>query len=199
MGSEPAAGRRGQQDDTAVISLPNVVSFGRLLSVPLVIWLMISGRMSAAFWVFMAAGLSDAIDGFLAKRFDARTEFGAYLDPLADKALLVATYATLGWTGHLPTWLVILVIFRDFMIIGGALVVHALTQSFKSRPMMISKINTAAQIALVTLVLAKLALGFDDFDISQVLIWVVAVTTVLSGFAYLIHWGRKLAHVEDHR
>jgi cardiolipin synthase (CMP-forming) len=179
-----------------VISLPNVVSFARLLSVPLAIWLMLDGNITAAFWVFIAAGVSDAIDGYLAKRFNARTELGAYLDPLADKALLVATYLTLGWLGHLPSWLVILVVFRDLMIVGGALVVHALTQSFRSRPMMISKINTALQIALVTLVLARLGLGFDDFGMSRLLVVAVAVTTVLSGVAYLVHWGRKLARLE---
>jgi cardiolipin synthase len=179
-----------------VISLPNIVTLGRLLSVPLAIWLMLDGKMTLAFWVFIFAGVSDAIDGFLAKRFNARTELGAYLDPLADKTLLVATYLTLGWLGHLPSWLVILVVFRDLMIIGGALVVHALTQSFKSRPMMISKINTALQIALVTFVLARLGLEFGDYGITPVLTAAVAASTVLSGGAYLVHWARKLARLE---
>ncbi len=179
-----------------MISLPNVVSFARLLSVPLAIWLMLDGNVTAAFWVFVVAGASDAVDGYLAKRFNARTELGAYLDPLADKALLVAAYLTLGWLGHLPSWLVILVVFRDLMIVGGALVVQALTQSFRARPMLISKFNTAMQIALVTLVLARLGLGFDDYGVSRILVALVAVTTVLSGGAYLVHWARKLARLE---
>lgn len=179
-----------------MISLPNIVTFARLLSVPVTIWLMLDGSMTLAFWLFIAAGVSDAIDGYLAKRFNARTEFGAYLDPLADKTLLVATYLTLGWLGHLPTWLVILVVFRDLMIIGGALVVHALTQSFKSRPMLISKINTALQIALVTFVLARLGLDFEDHGVSRILIFAVGASTVLSGGAYLVHWARRLARLE---
>lgn len=179
-----------------MISLPNIVTLARLLSVPLTIWLMIDGNMLLAFWVFIAAGVSDAIDGYLAKRFNARTEFGAYLDPLADKTLLVATYLTLGWLGQLPSWLVILVVFRDLMIIGGALVVHALTQSFKSRPMLVSKINTALQIALVTFVLARLGLDFPDHGITRVLAFAVAATTILSGGAYLVHWARRLARLE---
>lgn len=179
-----------------MISLPNIVTLARLLSVPLTIWLMIDGNMLLAFWVFIAAGVSDAIDGYLAKRFNARTEFGAYLDPLADKTLLVATYLTLGWLGQLPSWLVILVVFRDLMIIGGALVVHALTQSFKSRPMLISKVNTALQIALVTFVLARLGLDFPDHGITRVLTVAVAATTILSGGAYLVHWARRLARLE---
>jgi cardiolipin synthase len=179
-----------------VISLPNIVTLARLLSVPLAIWLMLDGEMTIAFWIFIAAGASDAVDGYLAKRFNARTEFGAYLDPLADKTLLVATYLTLGWLGHLPSWLVILVVFRDLLIVGGALVVHALTQSFKSRPMMISKVNTALQIALVTFVLARLGLGFDDHGVTRILIVVVAASTVLSGGAYLVYWARRLARLE---
>jgi cardiolipin synthase (CMP-forming) len=180
-----------------VISLPNVVTLARLLSVPVIVWLMLAGEMTYAFWLFIAAGASDAIDGYLAKRLNARSEFGAYLDPLADKALLVATFLTLGWLGHLPSWLVIMVVFRDLLIIGGAVVVHALTQAFKSRPMMISKVNTALQILLVIFVLARLGLGFEEVGISRVLFVAVAATTVLSGGAYLIHWARRLARLED--
>jgi cardiolipin synthase len=180
-----------------VISLPNVVTLARLLAVPIIVWLMIDGEMTYAFWIFIAAGVSDGIDGYLAKRLNARTEFGAYLDPLADKALLVATFLTLGWLGHLPSWFVILAVFRDLMIVGGAVVVQLLTQSFKSRPMMISKVNTALQIGLVTFVLARLGLGFDDYGISRALIVTAAATTVLSGGAYLIHWARRLARLED--
>jgi cardiolipin synthase len=180
-----------------VINLPNAVTFARLLSVPVIVWLMLDGKMTFAFWLFIGAGVSDAIDGYLAKRFNARSEFGAYLDPLADKALLVATFLTLGWLKHLPSWLVILVVFRDLLIIGGAVVVHVLTQAFKSRPMMISKVNTAMQIALVTFVLARLGLGFEEYGVSHVLFLVVAATTVLSGGAYLVHWARRLAQVED--
>lgn len=182
-----------------IAHVPNLISLARLGAVPVVIWCVLAGENIVAFWVFLAAGLSDAIDGMIAKRLNVTSQFGAWLDPLADKALLVGTYVALALRDALPMWLVILVVFRDALIIGGALTVQALTQRFHVEPMMISKVNTAAQIALVTLVLAKLALGFDDHDVSQVLIWVVAVTTVLSGFAYLVHWGRKLPHVEDQR
>lgn len=183
----------------AVISLPNIVSFARLLSVPLAVWLMLDDEMLLAFWVFMLAGLSDAVDGFIAKRFNLRTELGAYLDPLADKALLVSAYLTLGYLHHLPIWLVILVVFRDLTIIGGAIVVYAITGSFKSRPTLISKANTALQIALAVFVLSRLAFGFDDMGLTKPLVFVVAATTVLSGVAYLVHWLRKLSRLEDAR
>jgi cardiolipin synthase len=175
-----------------VISFPNILSFVRLLSVPLVVWLVLDGQMTVAFWLFVFAGLTDAVDGYIAKRYNAKTELGAYLDPLADKALLVGIYMSLGWLGHIPPWLVILVAFRDLTIIGGALLEQTITQSFKSKPMWISKFNTAMQIALAALVLARLGLGFDDWGVTQALVLVVATTTVLSGLVYLVRWTRRL-------
>ncbi len=175
-----------------MISLPNLLSFARLLSVPVIVWLALDGQMAFAFWLFVAAGVTDAIDGFIAKHFDAKTDLGSYLDPLADKALLVGIYVTLGWLGHIPLWLVIVVAFRDLTIVGGALVEHTLTQSFKAQPMMISKINTTLQIALAALVLAHRGLGFDDLGLTGVLVMAVAITTVLSGLTYLIHWTRRV-------
>jgi cardiolipin synthase len=179
-----------------VISLPNLLSFARLLSVPVAIWLMLDGRLPLAFWLFVAAGITDAVDGYIAKRFNARTELGAYLDPLADKALLVGAYLTLGWLGHIPAWLVILVVFRDLLIVGGAFVVHALTGAFKAEPIAISKVNTATQIALVAVVLAKLGVGFDDHGVAGIMVYVAGATTVLSGGAYLFQWTRRLMRLE---
>ncbi|HTY70744.1 MAG TPA: CDP-alcohol phosphatidyltransferase family protein [Alphaproteobacteria bacterium] len=179
-----------------MISLPNFLSFARLLSVPVIVWLLIDRALAAAFWLFVAAGITDALDGFLAKRFNSRTELGSYLDPLADKALLVGVYVTLGWTRDLPVWLVILVVFRDFTIVGGALLEQTITQSFKSQPMMLSKVNTALQIALAALALARLGLGFDDFGVTAALVYAVAATTAASGLAYLVHFTRRLGGVE---
>jgi cardiolipin synthase len=179
-----------------VINLPNFLSFGRLLSVPLVVFLVLDGRLTLAFWLFIAAGVTDALDGFLAKRLNARTTLGAYLDPLADKALLVGIYITLGWTNHIPPWLVILVAFRDLTIVGGALLEQTITQSFKSKPMLISKINTALQIALAGWVLAELGLEFDAKGVTQLLVLTVAATTILSGLAYLVQWTRRLGGVQ---
>jgi len=179
-----------------VVNFPNLLSFARLLSVPLIMWLVLDGQMTLAFWLFVAAGVTDAIDGFIAKHFNAKTDLGSFLDPLADKALLVGIYLTLGWLGHIPIWLVILVAFRDLTIVGGALLEQTLTQSFKSQPMMVSKINTTLQIALAALVLARLGLGFHDWGITGVLVFAVAITTVLSGLTYLIEWTRRLGRVQ---
>lgn len=167
--------------------LPNILTAARLLSVPATVWLIQDGKMAAAFWMFFAAGLTDAVDGTLARLLNARTVLGGYLDPLADKALLVGIYATLGWTGHLPLWLAALVILRDLLILGGGGLAWAMSRVLRMhRPLFISKVNTTAQIVLAGLVLAKLGLGVGDWGLVRLAIPLVAATTLASGTAYLL-------------
>lgn len=172
--------------------LPNLITLARLLAVPVAVWLMVSGLYEAAFWLFISAGLSDALDGFLARRLGVRSELGAYFDPLADKCLLVGAYVTLGLQGAIESWVVILVVFRDLVIIGGALLYQTLTHSLTMQPLLISKLNTLLQILLVGLVLAGLGLGLDDGGASEYLTFAVAVSTVLSGAAYITIWGKRI-------
>lgn len=179
------------------MNLPNFITLARLLSVPVAVWLILEGEFTAAFWVFVAAGISDGIDGFIAKRFDRRTKLGALLDPIADKSLLVAVYITLGIAGHLPAWLVILVVFRDFLIIGGYLLAHAMAHAMRSEPLIVSKINTVLQIGLAAATLGRLGLRLDAGMWTQALIYVVAATTVISGAGYLVRWTRALAGMEQ--
>ncbi|MDJ0947831.1 MAG: CDP-alcohol phosphatidyltransferase family protein [Alphaproteobacteria bacterium] len=174
------------------MNLPNLISLARLLSVPVTIWLMLEGRHLTAFLVFLLAGVSDAVDGVLARRMNARSVLGAYLDPLADKALLVSVYVVLGYQGLLPSWLVILVVSRDVMIIGGSLLLLILTDSFEVDPLIISKINTVMQIVLASVVLCTVGLPLQDYGAIDLLLYVVAVTTLASGAAYLVTWWRRL-------
>jgi cardiolipin synthase len=171
-----------------VSNLPNAITVARLLAVPVMIWLIVSGRMSAAFWLFVAAGVSDGVDGFIAKRFRAESRLGSYLDPIADKVMLVCIYVTLGLEDQLSSWLVILVVFRDALIVGGALLSQVLDHSLKVRPLYISKINTVAQIVLAAVVLAELGAIMPDFPLIGGLEILVAVTTASSGGVYLIRW-----------
>ena len=186
------------------MNLPNLISLARLLSVPLLVWAILAAKMELAFWLFVAAGISDAVDGFIAKHFGATSVLGKYLDPLADKALLVGVYVTLGNTGYLPTWLVILVVFREVIIIGGAILILMLTDEAKIETLRISKINTAAQILLAAVVLAIAAMELKEGDlplmqiyIASGLTYLVAVTTFLSGAGYIVKWGRKAESMED--
>ena len=139
------------------MNIPNLITLCRLAAVPLVIWLILNDDMMIAFWIFFFAALSDAADGIIAKQFDMETVFGAFLDPIADKALLVGVYLTLGNEGLLPTWLVILVVFRDILIVGGALLFQTVTQSLTMQPLMISKINTVLQLVIRECSLAPIA------------------------------------------
>jgi len=172
------------------VSYANLITLARLLSVPVAIWLVLDGDLAAAFWLFVAAGLSDAVDGYIAKHFDQRSRLGALLDPLADKVLLMSMFVTLGLSERLPAWLVILVVFRDVLIIGGYLLAATLSAPIETKPLAVSKLNTALQIALIAVALGRLGLGVRDYGLTTALVYAVALTTVLSGGGYLVRWMR---------
>lgn len=176
--------------------VPNLITLGRMLAVPVIVWLILTDRLGFAFGLFVAAGLSDALDGFLAKQFDARSVLGGYLDPFADKALLVSVFISLGYQGEIDKWLVILVVSRDAFIIFGVILWRLLSHPVKIAPLMISKINTVAQILLAAMVMARAGLGIDAWGLADVLVYVVAITACASGAAYLVRWGRVAAEIE---
>ena len=178
------------------MNLPNLISLARLLSTPVVVWLMLTDAMALAFSLLFIAAISDAVDGFVAKRFDSETVLGAYLDALADKALLVSVYVALGTLGHLPLWLVLLVVFRDLLIVGGALLLWLLARSFRIKPLMVSKMNTVAQIVLAMTVLGRLGFGVTVEGAELVQIYVVAATALMSGASYMMGWMRIIGKTE---
>lgn len=170
--------------------LPNIITLGRVFAVPVTVYCILTGNLEAAFWLFVAAGVSDAADGAIARLFDARTVLGSVLDPLADKALLVSVYLSLAKTGGVPLWLAILVVFRDALLIGGVLLTYTLRQAVTVHPLYVSKINTLAQILLAAAALAAGAGLVRDPQAAGVSLitalgWLVAATTVLSGALYI--------------
>jgi len=177
------------------VNLPNLISLMRLLAAPVAVWLIIDDHMAGAFWLFVAAGVSDAVDGFLAKRLNAQTPFGKYLDPLADKALLMCVFVSLGITSAIDSWLVILVVARDAMIIGGAVLFMTIADGLDTSPHPISKLNTFAQIALASLVLGGAGLGIAVEPAVTAMIYVVAATALLSGGLYLVRLLRQASQV----
>lgn len=179
------------------MNLPNLITFGRLLSVPVAVYLIMQSAHLAAFVLFVLAGVSDALDGYLAKHNNQTTQLGAILDPMADKTLLVGVYVTLGLQGNLPNWLVVLVVFRDLLIVGGVIILFLVRLEVKMRPLIISKINTAAQLALAAIVLAELGFRLDIGELVQTAIYVVSATTVISGASYMVSWTRQMAGVEE--
>ena len=178
------------------MSIPNLITLARILSVPVMVWAIMTGWMLAAFILFLAAGLSDAIDGYLAKRFGMTSELGAYLDPLADKALIVSIYVTLGISGELPRWLVILVVSRDVMIVGAVLLSWLVGKPVPMKPLLVSKLNTVAQIILAGVVLASLGLHFEAQWLLDALLIAVAGLTLASVAGYVREWIRHMGAEE---
>ena len=173
-------------------SLPNLITVARLLLAPLVVLMIGSQRFAEAFLIFVVAGISDGVDGFIAKRFNLRTELGAYLDPLADKALLVSIYVTLAISGALPATIAVLVVSRDLMILAAVVISWLLANPVAIRPVLVSKINTTAQIALAALVLGAKAYGLSPVPGLDVAVWIVAASTLASGGLYIGQWLRHM-------
>jgi cardiolipin synthase len=168
----------------ALFTAPNLITLGRLCAVPMAFWLIVQHRLDYAFFLFVAAGLSDAVDGWLARRHGGNS-IGALLDPVADKALLVTMYVTLAAVRVLPDWLAILVVFRDLLIVGGVIVLGVLGQPVVIRPLYVSKLNTALQIVLVASTLFLVGFDLKAPVLLVVLDWIVATSTLLSGGAYV--------------
>ena len=175
------------------LSIPNLITLARILLVPIVVWAIATpGAMWIAFLLFLAAGVSDAIDGYLAKRFGMTTVLGAYLDPLADKALIVSIYLTLGINYLIPRWLVILVVSRDILIVGGIMLAWVIGNPLKIRPLLVSKLNTVAQIVFACVVLGSLGFNYELPTLTLILMGLVAVLTLLSVAAYVAEWVRHM-------
>ena len=178
------------------MNIPNIITLGRILLVPFIIWAIASNQMEIAFAIFIIAGVSDAVDGFLAKRFNMTSELGALLDPVADKALLVSIYVALGIWGAVPRWIVILVVSRDIMIVGAVIVSWLYGKPIPMKPLMVSKLNTVAQVAFAALVLGSVGFRFDATPYDWVLMGLVTIFTLLSVSFYLVEWARHMSTVE---
>lgn len=172
--------------------IPNIITLGRLFLVPYVIIMIMHREWGYAFAAFLIAGISDAVDGAMARRLDIRSELGAYLDPVADKALLVSIYVALALVGVLPDWIAILVVSRDIMLVGGVVLSWVLSKPIAIDPSMISKVNTAMQITLAAVALGAHAFGIEDRVFLPQLNWTVAALTIASAAAYFARWLRHM-------
>jgi cardiolipin synthase len=171
--------------------IPNLITAGRILLVPPTAWALVQQHFLLALILFFVAGVSDAVDGFLAKYYGWTSRLGALLDPVADKLLLVTSYLALAWVGLLPMWLLALVVLRDLVIVTGAVVYNFHIQRLEAEPTVISKLNTLLQIVLVLLVIVHEAWGWGQSGWIDVLIYAVAVTVIWSGTDYVITWSRR--------
>ncbi len=175
------------------MTIPNLITIARLIMVPIVIVMIMQQRWAAAFILFVVAGISDGIDGFIARHFDMRSEFGAYIDPIADKALLVSIYVALAVVGAIPSWLAITVVSRDVMIVSAVLLSWVMSRPVEIKPLMVSKLNTVAQIGFAAYALAANAYGIELGGLEDIMMLSVATLTVASAGAYLGGWLRHMA------
>ncbi|MCI0598088.1 MAG: CDP-alcohol phosphatidyltransferase family protein [Beijerinckiaceae bacterium] len=173
-------------------SLPNLISLGRLVLAPAIIALIATQQWKEACVVFIIAGISDAVDGWLAKTFDLRSELGAYLDPLADKALIVSIYIALAVASVLPATITILVVARDVMIVGAFMISLVMHKPIRVKPLMISKLNTAAQISFAAMVLGAKAFDVPAGTWFDVSLYAVAALTLASTGAYFGQWLKHM-------
>jgi cardiolipin synthase len=174
------------------VTIPNLITIMRFLLVPGVVFALLTGEMRWAFVGFVIAGVSDAVDGFIARHFDQQSELGAYLDPMADKLLLVSVFVVLGFMGEIPLWLVVMVVSRDALIILAVLLSSVMGNPVEMKPLMVSKANTAVQIVLVAVVLAELAFFSKIDHLRTGLVLLSGLLTIASAGAYLVAWLRHM-------
>ena len=172
----------------------NMITILRFLLVPAVVYWLLAGQAQLAFAGFLVAGISDGVDGFVARHFNQRSQLGAYLDPMADKLLLVSVFIVLGLMGELPLWLVIAAVSRDALIVCAVLLSTVMGNPVEMKPLMVSKANTAVQIGLAAVVLAELAFGTGFGPMRLILVVVSGLLTVASAAAYLVAWLRHMTN-----
>ncbi len=178
--------------------IPNLITGLRILLVAPFLWLLLEERYGAALLLFVLAGVSDALDGFLAKYYGWTSELGGLLDPIADKLLLIGAILALGWLKELPGWLVALVIGRDLLIVVGAVAYHLRVERLRAAPLMISKLNTFVQLTLVCAVIVHYGLMPLPEWLLAGGIYLTALTTVWSGAAYVWRWGHLARRKTQH-
>jgi cardiolipin synthase len=178
------------------MNLPNIISVLRILLVPLLVIFLLEGKIHYALLVFFLAGISDAVDGFLARLLHQKTSIGAFLDPLADKLLINTAFVTLGILGIMPAWLAVLVVSRDIIILAGTLILMLTGRTMKIRPTLDSKVNTAAQLGCVCFFLAFDLLGHLQ-TWEQPVLFITAFFTLVSGFRYIFIGFQILGKMND--
>jgi len=174
--------------------IPNIISILRIVLVAPITYFLWYENYLIALLLFFIGGLSDGLDGFLARRYKWETELGVILDPMGDKLMMLSAYLLLGWHHLLPWWLVGLVILRDLIIVIGTLLYRKFIGEAKLKPLFISKLNTVLQILLVLSVMFSQVITLNLLIIDS-LLWLVVVTTLMSGYAYTNEWGRRAWHI----
>jgi cardiolipin synthase len=178
---------------TPLRHLPNIITVLRMLLVGPTVWALLTQRFELAIWLFLVAGVSDGVDGFLAKRFGWSTRLGGILDALADKFLLVSTFLCLWWLGVFPWWLVLWILARDLLIVIGGILYNSRIEKVDPEPSLTSKLNTFLQIVLAALGVVHLGLQPVPQWLLDGLMYAIVLTVFFSGAGYVREWSRRAA------
>ena len=173
--------------------LPNFISSLRICLVVPIGWVLWQQQFIVTLWLFLIAAVSDAVDGYLARRFSWQSELGGMLDPVADKLMLATVFVVLAMLGAVPLWLTAAVLARDGIIVLGAISYRLLLGPVRARPTFISKLNTLCQIAFVLLMIARLQFAWPSAALLIGLGAAVFTTVVISGIDYVLVYGRMAA------
>jgi len=176
--------------------LPNAISLLRIALIVPILLLILDGSFGWALALFLLAGFSDGLDGYLAKRFDWHTRLGALLDPVADKLLVAGLFITLAYTQDIPVWLAAVVILRDVVIVAGATVYNFFVRPVQGEPTRVSKLNTSLQLLFLLFVISRAGFDWPDPITLTVLGASVLITVVISGVDYVWSWSRRARHGE---
>ncbi|MCF7821372.1 MAG: CDP-alcohol phosphatidyltransferase family protein [Mariprofundaceae bacterium] len=179
-----------------ILNVPNILTLARIIITPVIVYAILSDEAVMALVLMIAAGITDMLDGAIARYFNQRTTVGAYLDPLADKLMLISMFVTLFIIGEVPLFLFLAVIFRDVIIVVGAIAYEMVTHSLKMEPSMVSKVTTFMQIVYVVTLLLHMASPLEEIWIERVM-WATFVITCISGLHYLLVWTRKAVTEES--
>ncbi|MEL7400644.1 MAG: CDP-alcohol phosphatidyltransferase family protein [Pseudomonadota bacterium] len=178
------------------MTIANIITLGRIALVPLIVWALLAQSYGWAFALFLIAGISDAVDGIVARLFNQRSELGQILDPLADKLMMLFVFVSLSWLGHLPVWLVVIVVGRDIGLVAAAAMGAVLGRNVSIAPLFVSKVTTTLQIVLAAFTLFELAFSFSWPWIDTLLVFAVAGFTIASALVYLLQRSQPLLQSE---
>jgi len=183
----------------ALRDLPNALTVARMLLVAPLVYLLLTGHYAAALALAIAVGVSDWLDGYLARRFGWQSDFGGMLDPLADKLLMLSVFATLTWLGYLPLWLLTVSVLRDLVIVTGGMFYHYRIERFEAAPTRLSKFNTACQVLLMWAVLTHLAGLAIPWVVIDALVWLVGAMVLVTMVQYVWLWSRRARRITRER
>jgi len=179
-----------------LLNVPNILTLARIIMTPVIVYMVLSDQAWLALALMVVAGITDMLDGAIARYFNLRTTVGAYLDPLADKIMLISLFVTLFIIGQVPLFVFLAIIFRDLIIVLGAVTYEIVTRCLTMQPSFISKATTFVQIVYVVLLLLNMAMIIPAL-LLQVAMWLTFVLTCASGLHYLISWTGKAAKQEN--